>query len=401
VKLRLAVVAILVFLCASASAASASPGARFGIQDDAWLLSGPGTLDSRLALLDRLGVQIVRVTLRWDQIEATRGSDDWSAYDPLLDGLRAHGIPVILTLWGTPKWANGGVGPNHAPTSGTTFAAFARAAAAHYPWVHRWEIWNEPNLRIFLLPSSARAYVTRLLNPAYAALHAAGPNVVAGGVTSPRGTPSGIDPIAFMRGMRAAHAKLDVYAHHPYPLSRLEAPLATLPKVLAEVKRDFGSKHVWLTEYGYQTNPPDSLLGVSYAKQALYVGAAARRVVLAPRVDVLIHFLVQDEPQEGRWQSGLLTVSGKPKPAEAAFAMPLAQVSRRGSRTVLWGQVRPRMSGGMYQLQRLVAGRWRALTPIAHAAAAGFTRTVVAPRGSRVRIWCPRTHEAGATVTIA
>jgi hypothetical protein len=333
-------------------------------------------------------------------VEPAQGTYDWSSYDPLLDGLRAHGIPVILTLWGTPSWANGGAGANHAPASGATFAAFARAAAAHYAWVHRWEIWNEPNLRIFLLPNSASVYVTRLLNPAYAALHAAGPNVVAGGVTSPRGTPSGINPIAFMRGMRAAQAKLDVYAHHPYPLSRFELPLATLPKLLAEVRRDFGGKHVWLTEYGYQTNPPDTLLGVSYAKQAQYVGEAARRAYASPRVDVLIHFLVQDEPQEGRWQSGLLTISGKAKPAEAAFAMPLAEVSRHGSRTVLWGQVRPRAANRMYQLQRLVGGGWRALTPVSRASATGFTRTVTAPRGARVRIWCPQSHEAGATLTV-
>ena len=72
--------------------------------------------------------------------------------------------------------------------------------------------------RIFSSPVSPSAYVKQVLNPAYAALHAAsGANRVAGGVTSPRKTPSGMAPLAFLQGMRAAHARLDAYAQNPYP----------------------------------------------------------------------------------------------------------------------------------------------------------------------------------------
>ena len=54
--------------------AGAAPGAKFGIHDDAWLMSGPGTLSSRLDELDRIGVDIVRFTLRWDVIAAQRAA---------------------------------------------------------------------------------------------------------------------------------------------------------------------------------------------------------------------------------------------------------------------------------------------------------------------------------------
>ena len=47
--------------------------------------------------------------------------------------------------------------------------------------------------------------------------------------------------------------------------------------------RYFGAKPLWLTEYGYQTNPPDRLLGVSYALQAKYIGEAALHVWQQPR----------------------------------------------------------------------------------------------------------------------
>jgi len=49
-----------------------SVGAQYGIQDDAWLLGGPGTVTDRIAALQRVGVRLVRVTLRRDEVAATR-----------------------------------------------------------------------------------------------------------------------------------------------------------------------------------------------------------------------------------------------------------------------------------------------------------------------------------------
>ena len=43
-------------------------------------------------------------------------------------------------------------------------------------------------------------------------------------MTAPRGSTGGISPVAFIRGMDAARATLDAYAHNPYPLRRLETP---------------------------------------------------------------------------------------------------------------------------------------------------------------------------------
>ena len=62
------VAVVLVACCAVALAvggpdAQAASGVRFGIQDDAWLENGPGTLSGRVATLDRLGLDVVRVTL--------------------------------------------------------------------------------------------------------------------------------------------------------------------------------------------------------------------------------------------------------------------------------------------------------------------------------------------------
>jgi hypothetical protein len=419
VKVRfLALVALgtAVVVSATASAASASSKAQYGIQDDAWLAAGTvkmSSLKDRLATLDRLGVDVVRFTIRWDHVALSRPSEprnpndpayDWTSADALVDGLYAHGIDVVLTFWGTPKWASNGHKPNSPPRSPSALALFATAAATRYPWVHKWEIWNEPNQVGGLKPNSPRLYVQRLLNPTVKALHALDrKNVVAGGVTSPRATKTALSAVAFMRGMRRAGARFDVYSHHPYPRwfgrGRPETPLQTLPCtqwltmaslqcLLKNVTRNFGPKHVWLTEYAYKTNPPDRYRGVSPTLQARYLAEAARRVYQAPRVDLLINFLIRDEPVVGRWASGFFTAAEVIKPSFFSFMLPLAEISRHGARTTLWGQVRPRSGPQPYLLQRRRRGRWLPVGPVKVTGYRGFfARQVRAARGSELRVW--------------
>jgi hypothetical protein len=415
---RLVILAALAAALAAAllvpSSAGASPYVRFGVQDDAWLEYGPGTLDERLDQLDELGVDVVRVTLDWRATEPRRGVDDWTRADLLLDGLHEHGIAPLVTLWGTPGWANGGRAENWAPTSKWTFAGFARRVAERYPFVRMWTVWNEPNQRRWLRPTSPKTYVQKLLNPAVDAIHQASPGaLVAGGVTAPRASAGGVSPVDWIRGMAAAHARLDAYAHNPYPLSRGETPtsggcghcttitMATLPRLLTDVKKAFGAKtRIWLTEYGYQTNPPDRFLGVSYATQAKYEGEATLRVYEAPRVDLLIHYLVRDEPDPARWQSGLYTTAQRAKPALAAFRFPLTERSRTGRRTVLWGQVRP---GGRntYRLLRFADGAWQRVGADRRTSGRGyFSVAVNAAPGARYRLWVPAAHTYSAILTV-
>jgi hypothetical protein len=413
---RLALVVVWAAAAAAvfAPASGASPAVKFGIQDDAWLQFGPGTLDDRLTILDGLGIDVYRYTLHWDQIQPAKGVYRWGFADQALKGLRAHGIAPVVTLYGTPRWANGGRSPSVAPKTGATFATFARAAARRYPFVRYWTIWNEPNQRASLNPASPRVYVTKLLNPGYAAIHSAARGAkVAGGVTAPRGNTGGVSPLAWVKGMRAAHARLDAYAHHPYP-SRpgAESPssgacrscsvitMANLQRLIALVGKEFGRKPIWLTEYAYQTNPPDRFLGVSRTLQARYIGESAYRAYALPHVEMLIHFLVRDEPNVARWQSGLFDRYGVAKPAASAFPLPLAQVSRRGSLVTLWGQVRPGPGAQGFRLQIARKGRFLSSLKAGRTSSRGFFRaTVRAPRGSLVRL-CTADGKCGYPVLV-
>jgi hypothetical protein len=397
-------------LGAVAPRASGAPGVQFGLTDDAWILDGPGTLDARLDRLQAIGVRIVRFSLQWSQIAkdepatATDPADpayDWSADDAVLNGLRDRGITVVAQLVSTPAWANGGRGVNYAPTSPVAFGEFASAAAQRYPWIRRWVIWNEPNQVIWLRPTTPAIYTTRLLNPAYKAIHAVIPGaLVAGGATAPRGATNGVSPIAWIEGMHAAHALLDAYAQNPYPLNpKRETPLtggcdhcttvtmATIGRLVRVVEKDFGKARIWLTEYGYQTNPPDKVLGVSPSLQARYLAEGAWQAWRTPRVDMLLHFLYRDEPNIDRFQSGLVTLRNGTKPALHAFELPLAQTGRHGARVALWGQLRAPAAGRTARLERKTASGWRLLATLQGSPRAGYVKWQGAlPAGTTVRL---------------
>ena len=202
----------------------------------------------------------------------------------------------------------------------------------------------------------------------------------------------------------AYHARHDAYAHNPYPLRPGETPsahgcrfcpnitMATLPKLPILVRRYWGLKPVWLTEYGYQTNPPDQFLGVSPRQQATLLSLAAMRAWRLARVTMLIQYLYQDEPQLSRFQTGLTYVDGRPKPSLNGFRLPFAEMKRSGFETVVWGQLRDGKPGRkQYEIQVLRKNRW---TPVAGVRLTNdngaFVRTIRLKRGSLLRVWSPR-----------
>ena len=178
--------------------------------------------------------------------------------------------------------------------------------------------------------------------------------------------------------------------------------MASLPEIRSEVTRNFGAKPLWLTEYGYQTNPPDRYSGVSRSLQARYVGRAALRVWQQSRVTILIHYIVRDEPRLGGWQSGFFTSGGVAKPAFRAFGLPFAQVSRHGRRVVVWGQVRPGAGRRRYVLQRWTGRRWLHVGSARRTSASGtFERVIRGRPGEKLRIWTPAAAYASPALRLS
>jgi hypothetical protein len=140
-----------------------------------------------------------------------------------------------------------------------------------------------------------------------------------------------VSPLAFLRAAkRAGMKRFDAYAHHPYygkpsetpttrPKAKTAVGLGNINDLIKELTRLYGKKRVWITEYGYQTRPPDRAFGVTYAKQAAYLRQAFGIARKNPRIDMMLWFLLRDQRALGGWQSGLLTLNGKRKPAFTAF----------------------------------------------------------------------------------
>jgi hypothetical protein len=62
-------------------------------------------------------------------------------------------------------------------------------------------------------------------------------------------------------------------------------------------------------------------------------------------------------------------------------------MSRRGNRTVLWGQVRPGSGRRPYVIQRWTGGRWVNIGSVKRTGAGGTFRTTIAVgRGTKVRL---------------
>jgi len=96
--------------------------------------------------------------------------------------------------------------------------------------------------------------------------------------------------------------------------------LGNIATLISEVTSLYGRKPLWITEYGYQTKPPDDIFGVPWKKQAEYLRQAFEIARANPSIDLFTWFLLKDSPSPESWQSGLITTDGRKKPAFAVFA---------------------------------------------------------------------------------
>jgi cellulase (glycosyl hydrolase family 5) len=344
-----------------ASAATVAPAARgaermwVGFHDDPSYRWVPDRL-VRIERSARDGSTIVRLLVQWNLVAPQRPTNASDPFDPVyrLDDIdeaaraaQENDQEVMLTISGTPRWANGGGNANRMPRNLRDLTAFSRAIALRYsgrfagfPYVRFWSVWNEPNLNLFLTPqfnsrgrSVAPANYAKLYAAAYSGLKAGNPTAqVAIGETSARGRDRRVpgvsdthSPGKFAELVAKANPRLKftAWAHHPYPSVPSLRPgqlvkwpnvsLASLPKLVENLNTWFKRKStpIWVTEYGHQTRPEDSL-GVPYTTQAAYIQQAISIARNFPFVTMFIWFVYQDD-QGQPWESGLYTEGGSAK----------------------------------------------------------------------------------------
>jgi hypothetical protein len=359
---------LVVAALAVVSGATAADRMWMGFHDDPVFRWNDGRTDE----LDKAVFEhatTIRTLVTWASVAATKPASPTDPFDPayklddvdeLVRNAQQRGMEVLITLWGTPKWANGGKTPNFLPTNPNDFRQFAQAIAARYsgryagyPFVRFYGIWNESNLGQFLSPQFNAA--GKIVGPAaYARIAAAGYTgvkagnrraLVAIGETSSHGrdkpltgNSDTISPGMFAQLVAKANPRLkfDAYAHHPYPYPVSQKPsqrvkwpnvsLTSMPRFETSLDSWFKRKNIpiWITEYGHETKPGEPL-GVTEAKQAAYLPQAVALAKNDPRVQMFIWFVFRDSAGS-TWQSGLYRSSGAPKPALAKWrtvALPL------------------------------------------------------------------------------
>ncbi|HWE33948.1 MAG TPA: hypothetical protein VG410_10715 [Solirubrobacteraceae bacterium] len=284
------------------------------------------------------------------------------------------------------------------------------------PRVSMWGIWNEPNEGSWLNPQYtvlphhrtqlvAPLLYRRMVDDAYSGLAASGHasdtiligETASGGITRPlpfvralycvdgRNQPLRSSPAAALgcptNGSRsafvAAHPGLfDIagYAHHPYSfdqppnrpfylpgsitlynLNTLERELNTLFARDGKARR--GGLPMYLTEFGYKSNPPNPYIHTSLSQQATWLNQGEYMSWQYPYVRSLAQFELVDAPPDtagakgsrtywSTFQSGLIMANGTYKPSYGAYRLPIwVPNARHGRRVTVWGQLRPANHG--------------------------------------------------------
>jgi hypothetical protein len=347
----------------------------------------------------------------------------WDALDEVVQTAVAARLEPIFSIIDAPGWAQTGAKqrPSDGPVrpSPSALADFTTALATRYsgrfrniPRVRYWQVWNEPNLSIYLMPQSENGkpvspdWYRDMVNAMARAVHAVrSDNVVIAGGLAPFGgnlnDPSGaptpnqerIHPLTFMRQMLcmsddpkpkpicSAKSQFDVWAHHPYtyggPTHDANDPndvslgdlgeMRTLLDAAVAAGQIQSRQKVgfWVTEFSYDSKPADPK-GLGPALHARWVSEALYRM-WQNGVSVVTWFLLRDQPfPQEMFQSGLYyrgangIASDKPKPALQAFRFPFVAFRQKDKSITFWGRT-PTSTKKAVVVEQKQGPRWKRL----------------------------------------
>jgi hypothetical protein len=298
-------------------------------------------------------VETLRFPIYWSKCEPRRGQFDFSAADAEIAAAAAHGIRVAPFVYGTPSWLGPEARPPLAPRALAAWTGFLRRLVARYGprgtlWrgsahrepIRRWQIWNEPNFRLFWEPRISPPGYARLLGASATAIRRADPGakIVLAGI-APVG--AGMKTWVFMRRLLrvpGVRADFDLAALHPYS--------ATMPQLDYQVRRvrtamvagGAARKPLLITEIGVASAgayPSAFVRGPT--GQAEFLEAAFGRLLAMRhrwRIAGIDWFTWRDQPNPDPHCSfcqgaGLVGIDGRGKPAWAAYRRAVARARLR------------------------------------------------------------------------
>jgi hypothetical protein len=242
-----------------------------------------------------------------------------------------------------------------------------------------------------------------------------------GAAAAARGCPVG-DQVKQFTADHPGLFALTGIAHHPYGLlerpdqhtSRTEdvplADLARLQRTMTAIFKRYGkarkkSVPIYLTEYGYQTNPPDPTQPWSPSMQSVFLNQAEFMTWRLPYVRAMTQFLLRDDAPDKRYpnespnhwatfQSGLQYLDGRSKPAFSTYRLPIwvpKPTVRRGRPVRVWALLRAAPNGtaqqAVLEFRRGSRGPWKAIATLKTSSYRGYVdRAVRVPASGAVRV---------------
>jgi hypothetical protein len=219
------------------------------------------------------GFQWVREDLFWAVTEKHKGVYDFSRYDGLLKALDVQHIHAIFILdYGNPLYADPGDKQPFISRVGTeefreAFAAWAAAAVSHFAGRGCiWEMWNEPNYKLFWAPTPDVSQYIALASAADTAIHRAAPEEP---IMGPASSTIAFDFIerCCAAGLLQDWAAVSVHPYRQTDPATVIADYARLRDIIAKYAPPGRTIPIVCSEWGYSTG----WKGIDEAKQAAYL----------------------------------------------------------------------------------------------------------------------------------
>ncbi|TDQ37556.1 cellulase family glycosylhydrolase [Thiopseudomonas denitrificans] len=296
----------------------------------------PQAYQQQMSMLQKLGLEWVRVDIHWDRHETSEEVYRLQELDLLMDEISKKKLKSLVYVVGSAGHATsappGSPTPDqYPPRKPEMFGKFMYRLASRYQGVDAWQVWNEPNIPAYWRPAENPKAYGELLLTSVQALRLVDPDkpVVMGGMAYYSQMPvKGGLMLEALGGLGVQ--KLDtVVAYHPYT-QKPEGNEAKLPDFVQHARqlnamlRGAGVKEIWATEWGWSSyeGPKEEQAIIGREGQADYV---LRRLALMSALDYDRIFLFALSDLDSRAtvrdrQYGLLDLQGRAKPVYTALA---------------------------------------------------------------------------------
>ncbi len=307
---------------------------------------------ARAEQMYKAGSRWDRFDFRWNVIEDTQGSFDFSGHDALVNSDLAHGLDVVAILGSTAAWAAPDCPVVRLPSPDTLhgqplipqddqwwrpcppegldlpwddpqngWGNFVYQTVKHFKGrVHVWELWNEPDLNWFW--SGTPSQYAQLLKVGYLAVKAADPEatVLFAGLaywSNPSFYQQVLTSLAADPDGAAHNYYFDVSSLHLY--SNAYTPYSISREVMGNVAAKVGPHPLWLTETGAPVwDEGDTQFAYSVtAEQAASYVIEAYAEARAAGVDKFFFFRAHDDVMNPKY--GLTRNDYSLRPAYVAY----------------------------------------------------------------------------------